>query len=470
MKSSSVVGQRDAAAPGSHGLDGAGPKSAVRAGHGSRPGTNLAAFFIGLPLAAGILCAIRFCPVKNDAIQTVERYVTHPVQWAIVGMFCCALGTLIAKLWHNLAERRVCRNLNLPAWDGKPIPAADAAKLAGSVDRLSNRLRRTFLAKRVLAVLDYLSQRKSAAGLDDQMRALADADALTLDSSYALTKFIIWAIPILGFLGTVLGITGAISGITPEVLEKSLSGVTDGLSEAFDSTALALGLTMITMFCSFLVERAEQGVLDFVDQFVEAQLAHRFQRDGQGQPAPQADHQGLIEVAEKLVQRQSELWAKTFAEKERQSAELNSRQQDRLGTALETALERTLQTHTQRLAALEKQTVEHSAKLLEQIAAMAAAVRDTGREQMAGLSRVGEMMATQAITLVQIQAGEKQLIQLQSVMQQNLSALAGAGAFEQAVHNLAAAVHLLTSRTLPMQVAAQFQAPPTPRAPSGKAA
>ncbi len=436
-------------------------KSSASTGHGSRPGTNVAAFVIGLPLAVGLLYAIHYSPVHNDAIETVRRYVTHPVQWAVVTMFCCALGTLIAKMWLNLAERSACRALNLPMWDGKPSPAAEAVKLAGCVDRLSYRLRRTFLTRRVVAVLDYLSQRKSAAALDDQMRALADTDAMTLESSYALTRFITWAIPILGFLGTVLGITGAISGITPEVLEKSLSGVTDGLSEAFDSTALALSLTMVTMFCSFLVERAEQSVLDFVDQYTEAQLAHRFQRSEiETTASPQVN--GLIEITEKLVQRQAELWATTFTEKERQLAAMNTRQQDRLAAALETALERTLQAHTQRLSALEKQTVEHSAKLLEHLATMAAAVRDTGREQMAGLTRVGELMSAQAISLVQIQAGEQQVIQLQTIMQQNLSALAGAGSFEEAVHNLAAAVHLLTSRTQPLQVAA--------RAANGKAA
>ena len=89
-------------------------------------------------------------------------------------------------------------------------------------------------------------QRGSADELDDQLRNLADTDALALESSYALTRFITWAIPIIGFLGTVLGITGAISGVTPEVLEKSLSTVTDGLALAFDTTALALGLTMLT--------------------------------------------------------------------------------------------------------------------------------------------------------------------------------------------------------------------------------
>ena len=64
-------------------------------------------------------------------------------------------------------------------------------------------------------ILNFVASRNSAAGLDDQMRVLSDNDAMALDSSYALMRFIIWAMPILGFLGTVLGITAAIAGIDP---------------------------------------------------------------------------------------------------------------------------------------------------------------------------------------------------------------------------------------------------------------
>ena len=74
----------------------------------------------------------------------------------------------------------------------------------------------------------------------------------------------------------VLGITGAISGVKSDDLE--LGSVTGGLAYAFDATALALGITMITMFCSFLTERVEGGVLEEVDRFIDRELAHRFQR------------------------------------------------------------------------------------------------------------------------------------------------------------------------------------------------
>jgi len=63
--------------------------------------------------------------------------------------------------------------------------------------------------------------------------------------------------------------------------------------------------------------------------------------------------------------------------------------------------------------------------------------------------------------------GEKHLTQLQAALNQNLAALAGAGAFEQAVHSLTAAIHLLTARVTP---GAAATAGPRPGARPGAAA
>jgi biopolymer transport protein ExbB/TolQ len=434
-----------------------------------RPGTTLAAFLIGLPLAAGILAGIhRLLP--HDSI--VVRYVHHPVENVEVVLFCCALGALLAKLWQTVAERGACRAAPLPAWDGKPVAVAEAPRLLSALLRLPRRLHCTWLAQRVRAVLDFLRQRGSADELDDQMRALADNDGLALENSYALTRFITWAIPILGFLGTVLGITGAIAGISPKDLENSdgIGAITGGLALSFDATALALALTMITMFFTFLVERAEQGVLDEVDRYVDTNLAHRFVRRGLNNgpvlAAVEAHTHAVLDATEKLVRHQAEVWAGALAGAEKHAAE-------KLASALDASIERTLKSHGARLAELEKRSVEQGAELLRQMSALAAAVRDTGRDQQAALSRVADGVVAQASGLMRLQENEKHLLQLQAVLQQNLNALAGAGAFEQAVHSLSAAIHLLTGRVAPIpvpqpQVLRMPAAPVTP--PPGKAA
>jgi hypothetical protein len=339
----------------------------------------------------------------------------------------------------------------LPEWNGVPVHISEASVLLSRFDNIKRSLRTTCLGRRVSAVLHFLHSRGSAIDLDDQLRALADNDALALEASYSLTRFITWAIPILGFLGTVLGITGAISGVTPEVLEKSLSQVTDGLALAFDTTALGLALTMITMFLGFVVERAEQGVLDRVDSYADRNLAHRFERQGPQESkilaTVQHNTDNVLHGIQQLMQRQADLWTRAQAETDRRHAEVGMQLQQNLLAGLEKALERTLEAHHRRLAEVEKVAISQGNGIFEQVAARAAAVCDSGREQQAALAKLVQGVTAQAQTLTRLQDGGKELLRLQELLNKNLTALAGAGSFEQAVHSLTAAIHLLTTRS-----------------------
>jgi biopolymer transport protein ExbB/TolQ len=410
-----------------------------------RRGTTLAALTIGVPMAAGVLALVY---PENGPLHNLPlaRYFHHPVECVEVLLFCCAVGALAAKLWRHFWEGRATGLQALPSWDGKPVPVREAASLLGALSRLSRRKRGTLLGKRVIAALEFVRQRGSADGLDDHLRALTDNDSLALETSYALVRFLTWAMPILGFLGTVLGITQSISGITPEKLEHDLSSVTDGLALAFDATALALAMTMLTMFLSFLVERAEQGALDKVDQYVDRELAHRFERiDADSSPLLEGTRQNteiLLKATDALVTRQADLWAKSVQEADRRRIEVEAKHHERLGAALENALQRTLETHGQRLQAMERQSLDRNNSLLKQMEGLASAVR----EQQTAVARMTEGIASQARVISQLQAGEAQLAELQASLDRNLAALAGTGTFDQALQSLTAAIHLLTAR------------------------
>jgi hypothetical protein len=406
-------------------------------GRERRTRSTLAAFLVGLPLAAGLLYLIHFGPLRNTVAR---RYVSHPVEYVEVVMFCGALGALGAKLWNYRTERRACWAEVLPRWDGQAVPVDEAAQLLTGLRALPRRWHNTVLVRRVDAVLEFLCSRGSAAELDDHLRSLAENDAIAMEGSYGLTRFITWAVPILGFLGTVLGITGAISGVTPEVLEHSLSTVTDGLALAFDATALALALTMVTMFFSFMVERAEQGILDAVDRFADRELAHRFERTetagGEFVEVVKRNSDVLLQGVERLVQRQTTLWAQALEEAERRRQAAEKHQLDRVAAALETVLEKTLETHARRLVAMEKQVSEHAGSILAQL-----------KDQQAALAQVAQSISAQVEALGQLHEGDKSLRRLQETLNQNLATLAGAGTFEQALHSLTAAIHLLTAKT-----------------------
>jgi biopolymer transport protein ExbB/TolQ len=409
---------------------------------------TLGPILCGVPLGIGLLMLS-----TEDRLlyhDTVHRYTSHPSEQAAVLLFVCALCALAGKLLKYFSERVACRWELLTAWDGSPAPANSADALAKGMALRARWLQHTTLGRRVRAVLEFVASRGSANELDDQLRCLADNDAMALEASYSMLRFINWAIPILGFLGTVLGITQAISGVTPEKLEQSLSGVTDGLALAFDTTALGLFLTMILMLLCFLMERLEAGNLEIVDGYVDAELAHRFQRSG-GESAPfiaavESNAQVLLGATQQLVQQQADIWAGAIARAEQQSAQLIARQQEGMTAALQQALEYALTRYGQRLAELEEQLLKRNQALLDSLNLLAGVLRETGREQQLALAQLTDTLGMQMTMLAKVQSGGEQLARMQQGLAQNLEVLAGAGAFEQAVQSLTAAIHLLTSR------------------------
>ena len=136
--------------------------------------------------------------------------------------------------------------------------------------------------------------------------------AIASIASYALVRIIVWAMPVLGFLGTVIGITVAIASLSPETMEKSMPDVIHGLGIAFDTTAQALALTMIVMFIKYGVERSDNRLLALVDARAAEELVGRFQFTGtDGDPnvaSIRRMSEQVIGAVESLASRQAEIW------------------------------------------------------------------------------------------------------------------------------------------------------------------
>ncbi|MFO0970052.1 MAG: MotA/TolQ/ExbB proton channel family protein [Gemmataceae bacterium] len=358
---------------------------------------TLAAFVVGVPLGLGALWLVHHGPFD----PSIVRYVEHPVECVEVILFCCALTALLLKLFSYLRERVVFRLALLPKAGERPQPASDAASLLNYLS-MQRGWRGSWLGRRIQAVLDFVHSRRSVNELDDQLRALSDNDLMAQEGGYTLLRFINWAIPILGFLGTVVGITQAIANVSPDSLNSNtgLSDVTSGLATAFDATALALALTMILMFGTLTLERMEQGLLENVDAYVEHHLAHRFERTGTAATAPLSDGvrtqlDGVVAGVEQLVQKQAQLWGKSLELAERRWAEAGKTQAGQITAALGEALEFALRRHGERLADMEQKLQTRSQALLDGLTNAAKAIEETSKQHRDGLTQIAQQLGAQ---------------------------------------------------------------------------
>ncbi len=145
---------------------------------------------------------------------------------------------------------------------------------AGRVlDRLSRRCaepERFMLFDRLSFALSNLKNMGRIGDVDDALHARADADADAAESSYTLLRGLVWAIPVLGFIGTVQGLSvslGAFGGVIQESadfeqLKPALREVTGGLATAFDTTLLALVAALVVQMLLTLTRRREEELLD----------------------------------------------------------------------------------------------------------------------------------------------------------------------------------------------------------------
>ena len=94
-----------------------------------------------------------------------------------------------------------------------------------------------------------------------------------IELRYQTVRYIVWVIPTIGFIGTVVGISWALIAIDPANLK--LKELTSTLALAFNTTLVALILSGILMFVFNRVQTIEESALNRAGEYVLRNLINR---------------------------------------------------------------------------------------------------------------------------------------------------------------------------------------------------
>lgn len=217
------------------------------------------------------------------------------VPYAEVFLFFWAVGMLISKYFKIRRQRRALLFDVLPSDIGEKITTKNLDAFLKYIGDLPRDAVGSFLVTRCVRGLEHFRSRRSAADTATMLASQSDLDAGSVDSSYSLFHVFIWAIPILGFLGTVIGVSSAVGGFTDtlsqssdmESLKAGLKNITGGLGTSFDTTLVALSMAMILTFPVTALQKMEGDVIGEVDEYTNEYLLRRLE-DGRGGPEQQA--------------------------------------------------------------------------------------------------------------------------------------------------------------------------------------
>lgn len=241
----------------------------------------------------GILYAFDPGPTAPSAGYNIMQYLSAMfirrtwVNFTETFFFFWACAIVYLKFKKLQRQREALLLDVLPVELGQEINAGNVESFIDHVYNLPHHLRDSLMVNRIRKGLELFEVKTSTGEVSGMMASQSEIDSARVGGSYSLLKVFLWAIPILGFIGTVLGLSQAIGSMDltdAKNIDKiigSIGKVTSGLGTAFDTTLLGLVLAMVLNFPMSSLAKLEDDNLNHIDAFCNEVLLPRL-NDGAG--------------------------------------------------------------------------------------------------------------------------------------------------------------------------------------------
>jgi biopolymer transport protein ExbB/TolQ len=243
-----------------------------------------APLWLGVAAVMTILVALILVMVAPNSylLLMMNRCWTN---WAVVFFSWWCLGILFAKWIKTSIQLRALRAVDIVPRRGDFILSpGTSGDILRRIKAVAERPKDFLLFRRIDMALSNLGNIGEVRDVGAVLESQADSDGSSVDSSYTVIRSLIWTIPILGFIGTVVGLSQAIGSFTDVLtqtgsdagsIKSKLGPVVGGLATAFETTLVALIAAVIIQLLSTWVYKREEALLDGITDFTTENVLSR---------------------------------------------------------------------------------------------------------------------------------------------------------------------------------------------------
>ena len=257
-------------------------KLGFRGGRFTAPGYTLS-LIISLLLTVGFYTAVILVQQKWPQTQWfADMFLERgPCPYPIMFLFFWALTLLLLK-WRKLVfQQRVFSLSIMPQEPEFVLTPATAREVRDRMCLLVDNPHNFVLFNRIDLALANLHNIGHTADVAAILRVQAENDEAQIASSYGVIQGFMWCIPVLGFIGTVLGLSQALGAFTDTLqaggdlaaIRASLKTVTGGLATGFETTLVALVCAFTLQLIVSFMQTLESQFLDNCNDVCSRQVA-----------------------------------------------------------------------------------------------------------------------------------------------------------------------------------------------------
>lgn len=162
--------------------------------------------------------------------------------------------------------------LELP--QGMPIGPEDARGLVERLNALPVVEQLYLLPRALLTGIERFSATRHVQDVSTAVSDICDSEGERMESELSIIRYLAWAIPSVGFIGTVRGIGNAL-GQAHRAVEGDITGITENLGVAFNSTFVALVISIVLMFFIHQVQLMQERLVLDSERYVDHWLIRK---------------------------------------------------------------------------------------------------------------------------------------------------------------------------------------------------
>jgi biopolymer transport protein ExbB/TolQ len=218
--------------------------------------------------------------MRTDPNYVPERsfflVIDAPEQEAEIIHFMWAILIIGYKALLVRRERKLLDRDLIHVPEGIKVLPEDAKDYARQLEQLPPEDKSMLVVRALQRTLDRFAATRSIRDSAETSRAVCDSEADRLDSGLAMIRYIAWAIPAIGFIGTVRHIGDALLQ-AHKAVTGDITNVTSSLGIAFNATFVALSLTIVLMFFLHQLQQAQEGFVHNTDHWIDQHLIRHMQ-------------------------------------------------------------------------------------------------------------------------------------------------------------------------------------------------
>lgn len=213
---------------------------------------------------------------KPDAVQQRSFYVVIKdyEQESCFILMLWALAILAYKGRGVYQQQRLLQHDLLQFPDSLPIGREDTRELAERLNTLPEADRESLLPRALLTAVERFAATGNVQDVSTAARDICESEGERQESELSIIRYIAWAIPSVGFIGTVRGIGDAL-GQAHRAVEGDITGVTASLGVAFNSTFIALVISIVLMFFIHQLQLLQERLVLDSERYVDRWMIRR---------------------------------------------------------------------------------------------------------------------------------------------------------------------------------------------------